>query len=80
MPPGAARAIEVQVPIENSNADRTLCRILILPPTATAAEPHVDQMRAASSKHDGSANTGRGRLPLGPPADEEPTWEDAEWQ
>jgi hypothetical protein len=79
MPPAVARAIEIQLPIENSNADRTLCRILVLPARATVAEPQLIHVRAASDPRDGSADAG-GRIHLSLPANEEPTWEDAEWQ
>jgi hypothetical protein len=79
MPPAVARAIEFQLPIENSNADRTLCRIVVLPARATAAEPHLIHVRAVSDTRDGSADAG-GWLPFNLLADEEPTWEDAEWR
>ena len=80
MRPAAARAIEIKLPLESLKADRPLCRILILTPDATTAERRVVQVRAAPNTHEvGSASAG-GRFHRGPLADEEPTWEDAEWQ
>jgi UDP-N-acetylmuramoylalanine-D-glutamate ligase len=63
MPRATARAIEIQLPIDDPKTDRTLCRIFILSPGVTATKPLVDQMRAAANTH----------------TDEELTWEDAEW-
>jgi hypothetical protein len=80
MQQAGASAIEIHVPIEHAKADRTLWRILILPLDATASDPHVDQLRAASNTHDRSTDAAGDRFRLGPQADEEPTWEDAEWQ
>jgi hypothetical protein len=79
MPWEADRAIEIQLPIENPDADRTHCRIVVLPARATAAEPHLVHVRAVSDTCDGSADAG-GWLPFNLLAVEEPTWEDAEWQ
>jgi hypothetical protein len=59
-----ARAIEIQLPIAATKADWSLYRIFILPIGAIADEPHRNQVRAGSTSF----------------ADEEPTWEDAEWQ
>ena len=64
LPAAAAGAVEIRLPLGDPDAGRTLCRIFILPPGATAAEPLADRPRAASRTHD----------------DEEPTWEDAQWQ
>ena len=81
MPPAAARAVEIRLPIEDPDADRTLCLIFILPPGTRAAEPIHERLRAASQRHDDRwADTTGDRSQLGPPDDEEPTWEDAAWQ
>ena len=76
--PPAAGAVEIRLTSDVPNADRALCRILILPLGPAAAEPQVDRLRAAPSTHDdGSVDQW---FHLGPSDEEEPTWEDAAWQ
>ena len=73
--PPAAGTVEIQFRSDVATADPAVCRIIILEPSAAAAQVTSGTHAEVSVGHVGTWSSRFGFT-----EDEEPTWEDAAWQ